>query len=351
MLPKREDTILKIIVREYVASATPVPSEAIARNYPLALSPATIRHEMAALEEAGYIARRHISSGGVPSDRGYRYYVESLEETPEISASEQCLIHHLFHQVERDLEEWVQLTAAILARLSQNAALVTPPKATESRLKHLELLKVREYLALLILVLRETRVKRQLLSMDEDHSQQELSLMAHRLNAAYSGLSPSQISQASRHLSPQEEQVTQALLQMMREGEEAEYEEPYLQGIRHMLEQPEFAQSQRMLDVINILEDRNLSRSILTQAASGEGVQVIIGEENRDKSLRNLSLIIARYGVTGEARGIIGVVGPTRMHYGANISRVRYLSRVMSQLLGQLYGHPWPQPRTPAQNN
>ncbi|MFQ5826695.1 MAG: heat-inducible transcriptional repressor HrcA [Dehalococcoidia bacterium] len=350
MLATRSQSILKTIVVEYISRATPVPSEFIAQKLGQRLSPATIRHEMARLEEEGFITRPHISSGGIPSDQGYRYYVESLEEAAVVSAAEQRLIQHLFHQVERRLEEWVQLTAAILARLTGNAALITPPKATESHFKHLDLVRVQEFLALLILVIEETKLKKQLLSMDQAVSQEELNVIAHKLNTAYLGLTFSQIAllgRASRSFtgegSPLEKQITQVVLQMMNEDDETQYEEPHLHGIRHILEQPEFAQSRRVLNLIDLLEGGNILRNVLSQAAPGEGVKVIIGQENKEESLRDLSLIITHYGVPAEARGIIGVVGPTRMHYGHNISRVRYMSSVMSQLLNRLHGEATPQ--------
>jgi heat-inducible transcriptional repressor len=342
MLATRSQSILKTIVAEYISRATPVSSEFIAQKLGHRLSPATIRHEMARLEEGGFITRPHISAGGVPSDLGYRYYVESLEEAEGISAAEQRLIQHLFHQVERRLEEWVQLTAAILARLTGNAALITPPKATESHFKHLDLVRVQEFLALLILVIQETKLKKQLLSLEQAVSQEELNSIAHKLNTAYVGLTFPQIAKASRSFpregAPLEQQITQVVLQMMVEDDETQYEEPHLHGIRHILEQPEFTQSQRMLNLIDLLEGGNLLRNALSEAAPEEGVKVIIGQENKEESLHDLSLIITRYGVPAAARGIIGVVGPTRMHYSHNISRVRYMSSVMSQLLSRLYG-------------
>ncbi len=351
MLSTRTQAILKIIIGEYISRAAPVPSDFIAHQSGLGLSPATVRNEMAHLEEEGLITRRHISSGGVPSDRGYRYYVDTLEETRGVSASEQRLIQHLFHQVEKRLEEWSQLTASILARLTQNAALITPPRAIQSRLWHLDLVRIQEFLALLILVLQETKMKRQLLAFDQAVSQEELSQMAQQINTAFAGLNSPQIARAARKLPAGEQQVTQAVLQIMKEEDEARYVEPYLQGIRDMLNQPEFAQSQKMLDVIDLLEGGELLRNALAQAAPGEGVQVIIGEENKEESLHGLSLIITHYGVPGVAGGIIGIIGPTRMHYGRNISQVRYLSSVMSHLLSQLHGETSPESRVPPHRN
>ena len=164
---ERKEKILKIIVGDYISRATPIASETVAHKYGLGLSPATIRNEMARLEEDGYISRRHSSGGGIPSDKGYRYYVESLVDEGEMRMEEQFMISHLFHQIERELEQWTDLAASLLASIVQSMAIVTSAKAVESRLKHLELVVVHDFLALLVILLHEAELKKQLLAFDE----------------------------------------------------------------------------------------------------------------------------------------------------------------------------------------
>ncbi|MBE0415782.1 MAG: heat-inducible transcription repressor HrcA [Dehalococcoidia bacterium] len=337
MLLERKENILRIIVGEYIMMASPVGSEAIAKKYGLGVSPATIRSEMARLEEEGYITRRHTSGGSVPSDKGYRYYVESLVEEEEIPQGEQRMICHLFHQVESELEEWTRLAAVLLARLVQNIAIITAPKAIESRFKHLELVALQEFLALLILLIQEARLKQQLLAFDEAISQEELNFISHKLNAAFKGLTKYQILAQGLELSPVEEHVRKALVQIMEGEDQQRFEEPNIEGIRHMLMQPEFASSQKMLGLIEVLEDRTLMRSILPETPAEGGIQVIIGAENKDDALKGCSVVITRYGVPGEATGALGVVGPTRMRYGKAISAVRYMGSLMSELVGELH--------------
>jgi heat-inducible transcriptional repressor len=337
MLSPRQEAILKIIVGEYVGTATPIASESIAHNCGLRSSPATIRNEMARLEEEGYITRPHTSAGGVPSDKGYRYYVETLVEARELPPAEQLMIYDLFHQVERALEKWAHLAAMLLSRLVGNAALITPPKATDSRFRHLELVALQEFLALLVLVLREARIKQQLLPFEEAVSQDELSTIVNRLNQAYHGLTASQIWAKGAELYSLEEQVTKAVLAVMQAEDEQEYEQPYLDGLRHMLSQPEFVRSDKLLDMLEVFEDKGLLRAVLPRMPASEAVQVIIGGENKEEAMHQCSVVISGYGVPGKVSGAIGVVGPTRMHYARTISTVRYMSSMMSSLTRELY--------------
>jgi len=337
MLPPRTETILKSIVEQYITRAIPVPSQSIINDYELGVSAATIRNEMAHLEQGGYITRRHSSAGSIPSDKGYRYYVESLTDI-KLPLAEQRLISHLFHQVETELAEWLSLATTVIARLAQNLAIVTMPKPVDCQFKHLQLIALQDSLALVILVLRGARVKQQLITFDQVISQPGLTAIANKLNVAYSGLSHQQILAKGMGLSPTEQQVTDCLLKIMEAEDEQGYEEPYLNGLHFMLSQPEFAHSQRMLALMELAEHRNLLRIIVPQGLSSRWVQVVIGKENKAEVIHDYSVVISRYGLPEEAVGTIGVLGPTRMPYAHTISVVSYLSTVLSGLVAELYG-------------
>ena len=338
MLSERLESILRIIVGEYIFQGNPVASETIARGHGLGVSSATVRNEVARLEEEGYIVRPHPSAGGIPSDKGYRYYVESLAEETALPMEERLMISHLFHQVEREQEQWTRLAAALLARMVRNLAIVTTAKAFESRLKRLELVAVQDFLALLILLLRETRLKQQLITFDEAISQEELTIVSNKLNAAFGGLTRSQIMAQRLELSPAEKTVTKALVHVMQGEDEQRYEEPQIEGLCHVLTQPEFASSERMMSLIEMLESGRLVRSILPQVVVAEGVQVIIGAENREDAMLECSMVVTQYGIPGEVSGALGVLGPTRMQYGRAISAVRYMGSLMSELVAELCG-------------
>ncbi len=337
MLTRRRGKILSIIIGEYISKGVPVSSEVVAKKG-LGVSPATVRNEMMELEEEGYIVQPHTSAGRIPTEKGYRHYIESLMSYARLSWDEQFLIRHQFHQVERAVEEWTHLAAAILSGMVHNVALVTLPKPVEARLKHLELVSLQELLVLLVIVLKEAKLRQQMLTLEENVSQEELSASARKLTSAYAGLTASEIADKDLKLSPVEEQVMKIVSELMRDEEGKEYEEPYIDGLRHMLRQPEFASRDKIAAIMEMLEQKSLLKSFLPRVLTGEGVRVVIGRENKENVMRDCSVILTRYGIPGEVGGAIGVMGPTRMEYQRAIPTVSFLSTVMSELVSELYG-------------
>ena len=336
MLSARAETILKLIVSKYIDQAVPVSSQTVARESGLGVSPATIRNEMARLEDEGYLIRAHPSAGSVPSDKGYRFYVESLKDV-SLSESEQRFISHLFHQIEHDQEKWLSLAATLLSRQTHNMAVVTIPKPPGCRFKHVELLSLHESLALAVLVLHGAKVKQQLLTFDQPILQPSLSVMANKFNAAFSGLNREQISSKQVDLSETEQQIKQILLNMMKAEDEQEYEEPYLDGLHFMLNQPEFSYSARMLSLMELVDRRSLIKVIMPKGLESHRVKVIIGTENEDETFHNYSIVVSKYGISNQAVGTLGVLGPTRMPYAHTIPVVNYVSEVLSTLISELY--------------
>ncbi len=341
MLSLRATSILKSIVGQYISKAAPVPSQSITGDYKLGVSAATIRNEMAHLEQEGYITRPHPSAGSIPADKGYRCYVESLGDI-KLPLAEQLLVSHLFHQVERELDEWLNLAATLLSQMVQNAAVVTMPKPEACQFKHLELVSLQDSLALVVLVLSGAKVRQQLITFEQIISQPELTTIANKLSAAYSGLTGPQILAKDTGLSPTEQQVTERLVKIMEVEAAQKYEKHYLNGLHFVFNQPEFAHSQRMLTLMELVEQRNLLRSIIPVELTSNRVQVIIGKENKAEAIQDYSVVIVQYGLLKEAVGMIGVIGPTRMPYARTIATVSYLSSVLNVLIAKLYGRETP---------
>ena len=339
MLTDRRARILSLIVDEYVDTAMPVGSETIVRKHRLPISAATIRNEMARLEEDGYITHPHTSAGRVPSDKGYRYYVEALMEEETLSWQERETIRHQFHQAGGALEEWLQLAAAVLAQAVHNIAVVTTPRARASRLRHIELVGLQEFMVLFVLVLQEARVLQRVLPLNESAGQEELTVTGHRLTELFEGLDARRIRRFGRgesgspSLSPFEAQVAEAACEMMSLEDEGRHDEAVLDGLRHMLGQPEFSTGERVLEIIDVLEERRLTSVLPLRRLASEGVTVIIGGENQPDAMRHCSVIVSRYGVLDYLNGAVAVVGPTRMRYSRTIPTVRYISSLMSELL------------------
>lgn len=332
-LSERRATILRIIVGDYIATAVPVGSQGIVRRYRLGSSAATVRHEMAALEEEGYVTQPHTSAGRIPMDKGYRYYVECLMEETELLLAEQRMLRHQFHQAPRDLEEWLQLAVAALSHLVENVALVTLPCFSQCRLRHLELVALEEFVVLLLLVLQKAYLKRQTLVLEEPITQDELSALAHRLTAAYRGLSSSEIEATAVALLPAEARIKEALVYLMRSEDQQQCREFYLEGLRHLLAQPEFENPHRLQQALELLEDRRIIGALLPEIGRGGGVTVVIGEEHGEAALQDYSMVVTAYGTPGQGGGALGVLGPTRMRYGRTISAVRHVASLMTELL------------------
>ncbi|MFC2002662.1 heat-inducible transcriptional repressor HrcA [Chloroflexota bacterium] len=337
MLSPRAAAVLESTVSQYIVTAAPVPSQSIMNEHRLGVSSATIRNELARLEQEGYIIRPHPSAGSVPSDKGYRYYVESLSNI-ELPLGEQRLISHQFHQVEKQLEEWLRLTATLMAQLVQNLAVVTVPKPNSCRFKHLELVALQDLLALIVLILHGAKVRQQLITFDQIMSQPGLTAIANKLNAEYSGLTREQVLAKTMELSPTEQQITDCLLKTMQDEDEQKYEEPYLDGLHFMLNQPEFAHTRQMLKLMELVEQRKLLSTILPPKQEGRRVQVFIGKENKEEAIHDYSVVLSQYGLPEEATGTIGIIGPTRMPYARTISTIEYLSSVLNELVAELYG-------------
>ncbi len=336
MISPRSETILNLIVSKYIDQAVPVPSQSIAQEPALGVSSATIRNEMSRLENEGYIIRAHHSAGSVPSDKGYRFHVESLKDI-SLSESEQRLFSHLFHQVERDLEKWLSLAATLLAQQAQNMAVITTPRPAGCRFKHMELLSLQDTTVLMVLVIHGARVKEQLITFDETVPQSNLAIISNKFNAAFSGLNRKQIMEKETEFSPTEEQIKDVLSRMMQEDDEQEYEDPYLDGFHFMLGQPEFTRSDRMRGLMELVEKRRLIKTIIPKELESQKVTVTIGRENEDETFHSYSIVTGKYGISNEAAGTVSVLGPTRMSYAHAIPSVNYLSKILSDLMSGLY--------------
>lgn len=337
-LTERRAAILRLIISDYVHTAQPVGSEALVQRHALELSSATIRNEMARLEDEGYITHPHTSAGRVPSDRGYRYYVEMLMGDPELPPEEKLRILHQFHQATSEVAEWMQLAAAVLAQSVRNVAVVTAPRVSQVRLKHLELVALHDFTALLVLVTDDVKVRQHVITLTEPVAQSELTRLAARLNQQWSNLDAEQVRARLAELAPVDQPVGRAVAEILGDAETAAFGEARVEGLRNVLEQPEFSRSTKALEILEALDEHNLPNALPLDSASDAAVTVVIGGENRQDAMRECSVILAPYGSAPGAQGLLAVLGPTRMHYPRAIATVRYMGGVMSELLRRLYG-------------
>ncbi|HEX6817738.1 MAG TPA: heat-inducible transcriptional repressor HrcA [Ktedonobacterales bacterium] len=360
-LSPRKEAILRTLVDEYIKSGEPVASrllsDALASVHGAGYGPATVRNELATLEEQGLIYQPHVSAGRVPTDLGYRYFVERLMGESRLALEEQRLIRHQFYQVQHQLDEWVRLTASIVAQALQSAAVVTPPRSDESRFKHFELLWLYESVVLIVLVLEDGTVRQERLLLDTPMSQEELSRLAVRFNEHLSGATAQTVAAriaegaqgvprtdssvpGSDALSSNERLVAESLERLLAQLDMVGRDTFYAEGIARLLQHPQFRHGdpERVRKVVEALEQNRFLPSLAPQALSGEGVQVIIGVENEADALKDMSVILSRYGRPGQLSGFLGVVAPTRMQYSRAIALVRYMTHMLDDLLAETYG-------------
>jgi heat-inducible transcriptional repressor len=336
-LTERQRMILRLIVREYVATGRPVGSKTLVAGSSIGVSPATIRNEMATLEEAGYLEHLHTSGGRVPTDLGYRYFVAHLMGDVELSSSEQLTILHQFRQVELQLEQWIELAAATLARAAGNVSLVSAPIPQTPRLRHVELVSLQPRLGLVIIVTTDGAVRQVMAHWQEDADQETLSPIADALAATLRGLSPDEVVHRRRGASGLAQTALEQIELALR-GVTVSSAAVRHSGLEHVLTQPEFSDAAEAQELLTLLGGGAFLGAVLPRLGVGPGVQVFIGQENPADELRRLGIVVSTYGVDGEVVGVLGVVGPTRMAYDRSISSVRYMARLMSDLVAELHG-------------
>jgi len=338
-LTPRQQMILGLVVREFVQSAQPIGSRALVDKYGLNISSATVRNEMAWLEELEYLTHPHTSAGRLPTDKGYRYFVERLLPDTELPAEERRTIAHQFQQVRHEIDEWMPLAASVLAHTARGAAVITPPQAAQARYRHLQLISVQGRLVLLVLVLQGGVLREQMLTLNEPVPQPVLSEATDRLNQLCANLTADEIALRIAILPPFEVDVARLVVEMMERADAVVAEQVYHDGLSVLLQEPEFVESTHTQGVLRVIEERRFLEAVLADALSPTvgNVQVIIGKEGRFDELQACSLVLSRYGVTGVTTGALGVLGPTRMVYGRAISAVRFVAGLLSDLIYEVF--------------
>jgi heat-inducible transcriptional repressor len=342
-LDLRSQAILRAVIEEYVTTAQPVGSHALVDRYRLGVSSATVRAVLAELEAAGLLMHPHTSAGRVPTEHGYRYYVESIVDSVPLPPVEQLMIRHQFGQVEYASEHWFRLAATTLASVTRAAGLATPAKPSAAHLRRLDLVSISDRLASLILVLREGALKQVLITLDHPTDQDELSAVANRLNALLDGLTGPHAERAIAGLDQEDagtdllRRVGERVVRALHEFDGAAIEELFSDGLLNVMAAPEFAQSEKLRRVFAALENRAYLAELITGMAGSDTVRVYIGSENPAEEMADVSLVLASYGHPGHAVGVVGVLGPTRMAYPHAIGTVRFVSGLMNELIDHLY--------------
>ena len=337
-LNERQRFILALIVRDYTETAEPVGSKRLVEHYNLDLSSATVRNEMAALTEMGYLRQPHPSAGRVPTEEGYRYFVTHVVYPSDLPEPARDTIAHQFYQARQDVEQWMPLAASILAHHSRAASLITAPHSERARYQHLELISTQGRQVLMVLVLTGGEVSQQILTLAEPVVQEQLSLAADHLNAACHTHTTEEIAALPPRSDALEKDILTLVLQDMNRDEQRVSGELYLDGLTNVLSEPEFLESGDARRAIHLFEERSVLQDLLARTMVNStigGVQVLIGGEGKWEELKQCSMVLARYGIPGLATGTLGVFGPIRMPYARNIPTVRFMADLLSGLVSE----------------
>ena len=345
-LTDRHRAVLRAVVEDYVTTAIPVGSKSLVARYRFGISPATVRSAMADLEALGLLTHPHTSAGRVPSDLGYRVYVESLMREAQLDHADQLMIRHQFSQVQLTSNEWLRLAASILAGSTHSAAVVTPARARRARFGHVQLAALPDGTRLAVLVLADGNVTQRRLDRaaleralpGSALDQAELDAAAAALNIELHGLSAPQVRRRQSRLPALAARVADTIVGLLEDADGVVVEEVFTDGIMHVLEQPEFAEGTKLRPVLEALQRSDFLEQLVPVLTRRGGVHVIIGHENSNDAMHEVSLVFAPYGAPDRALGLLGVLGPTRMPYPRAIPTVRYLSGLMNELINIHYG-------------
>ena len=339
-LDARKQQILKAVVADYTETGVPVGSHALAAHL-TAWSSATIRNELSTLVEIGYLLQPHTSAGRVPSDLGYRYFVDFLMEEEHLPSAVRRLMEPLLNQLPQSVEGILETGAGILAQFTDALALVTGPRSTSVRLKHLDLVSLDPATALLILVLEGNVIRQQPLPLSRESDQRELSLLAGQLNGELAGLD----SVAIAGLTPTDDthplrvEIVAEIVRFMRSVEQRQDMVIVHDGVRNLLHQPEFGDVERLQQVLELVEEERILGELLAtieQSEGSKGVNVMIGRESGVEQLSMCSLVLTTYHAGDDRGGTLGVLGPTRMRYSQVAPRVRFVAQRMGQAIARI---------------
>ena len=336
MPTNRQMEILNLVVDQYITDFEPVPSDVIASSLSRPVSSATIRSEMALLESLGYITRPHKSAGGIPSEKAYRTYVESLDvEEPPRQVQDD--VEKRFKQSELQVEARSRIAVKLLSSIVQTLAMITLPTINTPRWRHLELIYLRDFLALMVMVLDESRIVRKVITLHEALTQDQLGLVSSKLNTIYSGFTHKQFDETGTGFEGVEEGLLRSAVDLLK----PEYDSGpmhMIDGLRHMFTYPELSSSPMAQSAIELVEDTGIMPDIFAEASDTGDVKVKIGMEHGIDQLRHFSVVYSRYGDPLESSGVVAIIGPTRMRYPKAISNVRYFSQLMTNMLGSSHG-------------
>jgi heat-inducible transcriptional repressor len=338
-LDDRRREVLRSLIQLHVETGEPVGSESLSRALGRALSPASLRAIMADLEALGYLDHPHTSAGRVPTDEGYRVYVDSLMGPRSLAPGEAERIDSELRSADASVEQTMERASHLLSRLSRHVGFVLAPDIAQASFRHVDLVPLGYPRILAVMVSSTGIVTHKVIEVEEKLSPADLSACANYLNTHFAGMTLAEIRAHLLDLMKEEKALYDTLLQKVVALGERAFSVPegeasvYLDGTANILSQPGLADLERMRALFRTFEEKSRLVRILNACIAGDGIRVLIGHENPDPELRDLSLVTARAHVEGAPAFGLGVLGSTRMEYAHVVTLVDHVARAVTEML------------------
>lgn len=336
----RKRKILEAITDDYISTAEPVGSRTIARRYNLGISAATIRNEMSDLEEHGFLHQPHTSAGRIPSDKGYRFYVDVLVQPDPITQAEQLRIRREIGAKRREIEDTIAYATRLLAALTKYTSIAVAPNLGASRFRHVRILPLHEKNVMVISVIDPGFVQNRILETGRRITEEDANLMSEHLSAL---LGRSTLTDLTRSVIGEirdiidDQKLFEEIMDLLEHGLDSNPQERiYLDGATNLLEQPEFTDVEKAKSLLKVLEGRRLMLDLLDPIRIRGDLRVVIGSEHPYEELHRCSIVMSTYHIGGQVFGSIGVLGPTRMNYRRSMAFVQFMAESLSEILTEI---------------
>lgn len=342
-LNERKRTILKSIIDNYIESAQPVGSRTIARKHELGLGSATIRNEMADLEELGYITQPHTSAGRIPSDKGYRFYVDNLMQVQSLAQDEMIRIRKAMDERIEEINRLFRKASIIISNITGYTSVVVSPQLSRTRIKSIQLIKIDEKSILVVVVAGGGIVKNKLISHNQIVEDVHLAKLNQAANLFLADKSIGQLTMpVAVDLQREINMPAEVILAILESVDECikkiETTDIYLEGITNILNYPEFSDLIKAREILDLLNEEEIITGLVRSVTKDKQFDFKIGSENQIDEMKDLSIITTVYGREGKDVGTIGVIGPTRMAYSKVVSSIKYIRELLNKEIIRLFG-------------
>lgn len=341
-MKNRKLEILKAIIDDYILSAEPVGSRTIARRHELGLSPATIRNEMADLEDLGFLTQPHTSSGRIPSDKAYRLYVDRLMKVKSLSMEEADFAKSIYREKSRVIEEIIKKVTKVISDITNYTSIAIGPQLSKVKVHHIQLVPVSRDCALVVAVTDSGIIKDTIIKIPEGMDEYYLNTISARLNALYKDrtiydIDSNHVDEVKREMS-RDRRFFDNLVDAINAGlNNQENNDLYLGGTTKIFNFPEYQDLIKAKSFLSLMEQKDLLYRMMAAKESTDGIQVVIGSENEYDQMQDYSVVTATYRIGKQVMGTIGIIGPTRLEYAKTVSTLDFMGKNLSKHLTRIF--------------